>query len=1316
MVSRTLLNFRSSDALYLPGKLAPGNLAPATKTMDSKLSRWCDGFIEVGWLAAVIVTPLFFNIHSDRVFEPDKLALLRTIAVLMAAAWLVKFVDQKGWQQRKRLDWRQADSLWRMPFLAVVTLLAVVYLISTLFSVTRGVSWAGSYQRMQGTYTTLSYIVIFLTAIATMRSMAQVRRVVTAVIITSIPVAFYGLLQHFDLDPLPWAGDVTERVAGHMGNAIFIAAYLIMAVPLTLARILSSFSNIMYDEEVSGADVLRSSAYIFILAIQLIAIYWSGSRGPWLGLGVGLFAFILIVLVNLRNVSPEKGRFRGAEAGRAVLFVLVGTAVAFIVIRILLQLLGGRFPALSGAMGSFLAFVGAVGIVVVALFVMASARRGWRWLWFSWITLSLFLGVWLVAFNLPPDLTRPYLDVPVVGDAIATLDEWRELPRIGRFGQILQADSATGRVRVLIWTGVLDLLTPHEPLQYPDGSLDSFNFLRPLIGYGPEAMYVAYNRFYPPELATIEARNASPDRSHNETFDALVITGIVGFLIWQALYLSVFYVAFRWLGVLRGRRDRNLLIGLWVGMGILVALLFTIWRGAVYVGVAYPFGTILGVVIYLIYYALSAESVETESQPFAADRLLVTALVAAILAHYVEIHFGIAIAATRTHFFLYTALLFLVTYLFPRLKTETAVRKRSRRQTTPKANPGWGPVLLNMLILGLIIGIMGYTFTTYNQPPGQTGEELLQLSAGDIFRQSFFQDASKDFVDSPFIYLMVILTWGLGILIMASEMVKDKELNIPQTLKGLAQNRQKITAVIFLLMGVGSIGYRLIAAQPTNAGATALLGQSLLWLWGAVSIWAAARLFVGKGDSDRTFAGGVALAGLLLSLPVLVAGGVGTALITAVASAVILYLLWDKSWSDFLLPIGILGGGSLLIGMSYTYFQAYQLRNSLLYRFTQPQPETLLDLQKFVTREADQAVVFLIYLFGFVILLLAVTAVILALTKTPKTKAGGSVPAALLLLGLLVLAGWFVFATNVQVIQADMVYKRGRFFDNEATRTGALENWDSAIAIYQDALNRVPREDFYYLFLGRAYLERSTLTQDPAEKAQLLQDAEDRLLLAQKINPLNTDHTANLARLNTRWVALTEDEADRQKRIAQAEDYYQKALSLSPQNSVIRNEYARLVFNLKQDCDGAIQIFEESNQIDPYFTDTYFDLAQTYQACAVNQPPDVQEEMRQKAIETIKGATEQRPNDPQIWVRAGQLLHDLGAYEDAVQAYEMVHQLDPSGEKVAGWNLDFLLARTYAALGQIDQAVVLTQQALATAPPQYTEQIQQFLTQLTGGG
>ncbi|MCA9970420.1 MAG: hypothetical protein KC425_09410, partial [Anaerolineales bacterium] len=257
--------------------------------MNSKLSQWCNGLIEMGWLAAVVAVPLFFNIHSDRVFEPDKLTLLRSIALLMSAAWLVKFINDEGWRDLDWLRWGSERSVWKRPFVLPVFLLVAIYLLSNLFSVTPRVSWAGSYQRLQGTYTTLSYIVVLTLIAATMRTRAQVGRVVTAIIITSIPIAFYGMLQHFDLDPLPWGGDTQRRIAGHMGNAIFIAAYLIMVVPLTLARILDAFTNILSDEELSYADVIRASIYIFALAIQVLAIYWSFSRGPWLGLGVGLF-------------------------------------------------------------------------------------------------------------------------------------------------------------------------------------------------------------------------------------------------------------------------------------------------------------------------------------------------------------------------------------------------------------------------------------------------------------------------------------------------------------------------------------------------------------------------------------------------------------------------------------------------------------------------------------------------------------------------------------------------------------------------------------------------------------------------------------------------------------------------------------------------------------------------------------------------------------------------------------------------------------------------------------------------------------------
>jgi hypothetical protein len=679
--------------------------------MDSKLSRWCDGLIEAGWLAAIVATPLFFNIHSERVFEPDKLTLLRSIALLMTSAWVVKFADQRGWQRLDRLHWRDEGSMWRMPFVLPVFLLVIIYIISSLFSVTPRVSWAGSYQRLQGTYTTLSYIVIFALAIATMRTRAQVRRVVTAVIITSIPISFYALLQHFDLDPLPWGGNVQRRVAGHMGNAIFIGAYLIMAVPLTVARIIDAFTSILSDEELAYADVIRSSIYIFTVAIQLIAIYWSQSRGPLLGLATGLFAFMLIVLVSLRNTAADQERFRVADALKALVMVLAGTTALYLLVLFLLNTLtaSGRAQSLAGPMSSFVAFAAAVGVLVVVFFVMIAARRGWRWLWLSWIVLALTLAGWLAAFNFANELALQFEETPVAGEVTETLVSWQDLPAIGRLGRLLEADEGTGKVRVLIWEGALDLLEPHEPLQFPNGEEDRFNFLRPFIGYGPESMYVAYNRFYPPELATVEARNASPDRSHNETFDALVITGGLGFLVWQLLYLAVFYYGFSWLGVVDSRRDRNLLIAFWIGGAVVATAIIVPLLGLPFLGVAIPFGSIAGLVLYLIYYALFTQSEigeEDEADPFQTDRLLMTALVAAVLAHYVEIHFGIAIAATRLYFFVYLGLMFVVGYLLPRLKETTAEapavparsRRGRRRRRQSQADGSWVPVLLSAFL------------------------------------------------------------------------------------------------------------------------------------------------------------------------------------------------------------------------------------------------------------------------------------------------------------------------------------------------------------------------------------------------------------------------------------------------------------------------------------------------------------------------------------------------------------------------------------------------------------------------------------------
>src|SRR5690349_8302227 len=143
----------------------------------TKLDAWLNGIIEAGWLAALVLAPLFFNVFSSRVFEPDKISLVRSIALVMLLAWLVKLAsggqpwlpafaaatpsstDVSTTEAPPRNVWQKIAGV---PLLIPILLMVFAYTISTIFGVARFVSWWGSYQRLQGTYTFFSYVIIAL--------------------------------------------------------------------------------------------------------------------------------------------------------------------------------------------------------------------------------------------------------------------------------------------------------------------------------------------------------------------------------------------------------------------------------------------------------------------------------------------------------------------------------------------------------------------------------------------------------------------------------------------------------------------------------------------------------------------------------------------------------------------------------------------------------------------------------------------------------------------------------------------------------------------------------------------------------------------------------------------------------------------------------------------------------------------------------------------------------------------------------------------------------------------------------------------------
>ena len=198
----------------------------------------------------------------------------------------------------------------RVPLLLPILLLIAAYLLSTLFGVARFVSWWGSYQRLQGTYTFLSYITIALMTMAHLRRPDQIRRLQHVIVLTSLPIAIYGVIQHLQVDPLPWGGDTTTRVASNAGNAIFLAAYLIMAFFFTLERVYSSFAYLLGYKPPTHADsqdiptALAGGSYLFVLMVQLITIFWTQSRGR----GGAFLWYLPLCLTTLYALRPKNHR------------------------------------------------------------------------------------------------------------------------------------------------------------------------------------------------------------------------------------------------------------------------------------------------------------------------------------------------------------------------------------------------------------------------------------------------------------------------------------------------------------------------------------------------------------------------------------------------------------------------------------------------------------------------------------------------------------------------------------------------------------------------------------------------------------------------------------------------------------------------------------------------------------------------------------------------------------------------------------------------------------------------------------------------
>lgn len=995
--------------------------------MSTRISVYADRLIEAGWLIAAITVPIFFNVYSSRTFEPDKITLLRSIALVMAAAWIVKALDE-GFQRPPGESWGAwlRGRLTGTPLALPTLLLIGAMLLSTVASVSWQQSLFGSYQRLQGTYSFLSYVVIFFLALQGLRQREQVERLVTVAIVTSIPVTLYGVLQNLGFDPLPWQGDVQRRIASTMGNSIFVAAYLIMVAPLTLGRLVQAVGTAMEGDDPPTASLVLIPFYVLVLLSQLVAIAFTLSRGPWLGLFGGIFFFILLWSFGLKR----------------------------------------------------------------------------RWVTLTWVGLSLAAFAFIILLNIPNSPAAPL----------------RQLPYLGRLGQIL-TDNQTGQVRVLIWRGAADLVRS-DPV-------------RMLIGYGPETMHVAYNPYYPPALGQIESRTASPDRSHNETWDALVTMGVLGFVAYMLLFTLLFYYGLKWLGLINSKRQRSLFLGLWLGVGAVVAGAFVLLAEPGYFGVALPAGMMLGLFSYLVWFALSGRAIDAAAQanPY---RILLIALYAAMIAHFIEIHFGIAIAATRTYFWLFAALFVVVGELW---------RKR------PGLAAGAGA--------GAALAATPSSARAEARRPGKGAAAPPRRRSGAVV-------AARERL--PRELLAASLCLGILLAVMIFDFYAPAA--------GININWYTGWLFTFTWVFATPIILAAQAAPPRGAGE-----------WGrALGLHAAVSL----------------------------------------------------SWAALYLVFHTIG-------------------------FAQPNAESI----------AWAPLPLYVYL--------GVSAFMLAATlRRPEPSPARWVAGAQAIIypALAFFVAALIWVTNTRVVSADILYKQAWVNFHQRRQ------YDSALRLYDDALQLQPRQDFYLLFKGKALLEKAQNTADPVQREQAFEETRKVLEQARALNPLNTDHTANLARMYQTWAGLAATPEERDQRLAKALEYYDEAAQLSPNSALILNQWSSAYLDARQP-DKAQALLDRSLALDGKFYDTYVRLMDLY---ATQGDMDQVVEAYRKAVQTEPRAVEPH-------TALGELYRNRKEWDKAAEAYRKAVQINPRSAEIRS-----ALALSLAQAGQRDAAIQENLEVLKLAP------------------
>jgi len=243
---------------------------------------------------------------------------------------------------------KDLKEVFNRPLVKITTIFVFIYVLASLFAYDPQSAFWSNYERQEGGFQMLHYWLFFILLNLLFKTKKDWTRLFMVSIIAGTGMVLYGIfsiilpenffgpytsLMQGTSNPGFWSMLLNKsiRFQGSLGNPAYVAPYLMFIIFYTL--------YLWWDKKIRINS--RSFWYLFLVLFFTLFFVLSQTRGAFLGLIAGIFAFLIYLILSNKNLK------KAGILGMVILIILGGIVYFYRNSNFIQNLPGSRFLQIS---------------------------------------------------------------------------------------------------------------------------------------------------------------------------------------------------------------------------------------------------------------------------------------------------------------------------------------------------------------------------------------------------------------------------------------------------------------------------------------------------------------------------------------------------------------------------------------------------------------------------------------------------------------------------------------------------------------------------------------------------------------------------------------------------------------------------------------------------------------------------------------------------------------------------------------------------------------------------------------------------------